>query len=111
RAARLCRGPLKAQKVRNLVSQDEFCRLRLTERLAHPEEQVLADLLAEGDARPRTVLVYRLQLELAQVERTADRSGEPRGEITAREIAGPLRQRCLLPLTQLVDRLVEDDER
>ena len=53
----------------------------------------------------------RLDLERVEVQRVADRLGELPGDGARRQPLRPLRERNLLAFTQLVHRLVEDDQR
>src|SRR5690606_26435426 len=102
---------LQTEVVGYLVLEDELGGLLGAEALPDPEEQPLAHLLANRNTRGKPPLALRLNLELVQLERVGNRSCEARGQIAAGQGAGTLGQRNLLPLAQLVDRHVEDDER
>ena len=60
---------------------------------------------------PAPVLALRLDLELVELERVADRPRQARRQVAAGQRAGALGERDLLPFAELVDRHVEDDQR
>src|SRR5205085_11773315 len=73
RARHVRHRPLQAQEARELILEDEFRRLLRAEPLTQPDEQPLGDLLPDGDARAKPALPRRLDLELVEVQRAADR--------------------------------------
>ncbi len=91
---------LQAQEVGDLILEDELGRLRVAERLADAEEQLLADLLADASGSARRRLALRLDLELVELERVADRACQARtsgSRRPARRRAAPAMTCCPSP--------------
>src|SRR4030095_12750940 len=68
-------GSLEPEEFGNLIFENELGGLLGAEGLSNPEVRPRAHLLPDAQARPEAALALRLDLELVEIQRVADRSG------------------------------------